>query len=411
LLRRATGREMAVHQATLPSQPLAREPLLQALRLACFGFCVAHLIFLAASFVHGDWLIDTLGRPIPTDFVNVWATGKLALQGHPADAYDPTLHKTVENAAVGYDFAGHYGWHYPPPFLAVAALLALLPYTVAWVAWIAATFPVYVATMRWIVADRLGYLLAGAFPAVLSNMMIGQNGFLTASLIGGVLGFMERQPVLAGACLGLLTYKPHFGLLFPVVLVISRRWTVFIVASAVAAAMVLVSWLLFGLAAWEAFFHWLPMTSKAFLSEGQADWAKLQSVYGLVRIIGGGEDLAWALQAGAALAAAAAVCALWFSRCAFDLKAAALATATLLVTPYVYLYDMVVLAIAVAFFIRHVTPKGLRLSECLALAATALLIFAFPFVKLPVGLGATVIVAALIARRVAREFAHDRQSG
>ena len=53
----------------------------------------------------------------------------------------------------------------------------------------------------------------------------GQNGFLTAALIGGALGLLERRPALAGICLGLLTYKPQFGLLFPFVLIADRRWT------------------------------------------------------------------------------------------------------------------------------------------------------------------------------------------
>jgi arabinofuranan 3-O-arabinosyltransferase len=150
--------------------------------LACFGLCVAHVVYIVTSYASGLWLVDELGRGRPTDFVNVWAAGKLALDGTPALAYDWDIHGKVEHAAVGYVFSGYYAWLYPPPFLAVAAVLALFPYAVAYAGWVAVTLPLYVATVRWLVNDRLGWLLAGAFPAILSNMMVGQNGFITATL-------------------------------------------------------------------------------------------------------------------------------------------------------------------------------------------------------------------------------------
>ena len=66
-------------------------------------------------------------------------------------------------------------------------------------------------------ADVLVSLVALAFPAALWNITAGQNGFLTAALYRRhLLGLLERRPALAGICLGLLTYKPHFGLLFPI---------------------------------------------------------------------------------------------------------------------------------------------------------------------------------------------------
>ena len=65
--------------------------------------------------------------------------------------------------------------------------------------------------------------MAITIPTVFHNIQVGQNGFLTAALIGGVLEFMERRPAMAGVCLGLLTYKPQFGVLVPVALVERRQ--------------------------------------------------------------------------------------------------------------------------------------------------------------------------------------------
>ena len=161
----------------------------------------------------------------------------------------------------------------------------MLPYTLAFPLWLAATFPLYLATIRAIVGTRLGLLLAGAFPAVFANAMVGQNGFLTASLVGGALLAMQRRPALSGICLGLLTYKPQFGLLFPVVLIATRQWTVIVTAAAVASLLALASWLAFGTPTWEAFFAAMPDASKGFLSDGVFGFAKLQSLYALLRIV------------------------------------------------------------------------------------------------------------------------------
>jgi arabinofuranan 3-O-arabinosyltransferase len=160
------------------------------------------------------------------------------------------------------------------------------------------TFPAYVAAVRMIVGQRIGILLACAFPAVLSNFVVGQNGFLSAALLGGALGLMERRPVLAGCLLGLLTYKPHLGMLFPLVLIASGRWRVFFAAAAVAMLVGVTSWAAFGAGTWTAFIHSLPVGSQAILTEGQGDWNKLQSLFGIVRALGGSEALAWWLQGG-----------------------------------------------------------------------------------------------------------------
>ncbi len=168
-----------------------------------------------------------------------------------------------------------------------------------------------------------------------------------------------KRPALAGVCLGLLTYKPQFGLLFPLVLIADRRWLTIAVAALVAVGLAAASWLAFGSASWETFLHWMPITSRVVLTEGHADWNRLQSLFGLVRPLGGSEQLAWTVQAVGSLAAAVAVIGLWRSRASFDLKAAALAAGTLVITPYLYMYDLVVLAVAVAFFAALRAGTGL----------------------------------------------------
>jgi hypothetical protein len=386
----------------------SRAPLARPVELACFALVVAHAAYLAASYWNGVWLVGSDGHGVPNDFVNVWAAGRLVLEGKAAAAYDWPVHKAMEVAALGRPFDGHFGWHYPPPFLFAAAALALVPYTAAFVLWTFGTFPAYVVAVRMIVGDRSGYLLAAAFPAVLCNFMVGQNGFLSAGLFGGALVLLERRPVLAGVLFGLLTYKPHLGLLVPIALIAGGQWRAFVSAGIVATLMAAASWAVFGAEAWHAFFNSIGQTSQAFLTNGWADWHKLQTIFGLARALGGPEWLAWTAQLTIALSAAAAVALLWRSRAACDIKAAALVTAALLATPYLYTYDLVVLAVPLAFLFRLGRGGGFLPNELAGIGLACGLVLIFPFVKAPVGLAAILVVAALLARRI-RVCRKDRE--
>jgi hypothetical protein len=382
--------------------PGARTPaaaLARPAELIGFALIVAYAVYLAASYWQGVWIVRPDGHGLESDFVNVWAAGRLALEGHAAAAYDWPTHKAMEAVAVGHDFAGYFGWHYPPPFLFAAAALAPIPYAGSYALWLALTFPAYLAAVRGIVGVRTGLVMAAAFPAVLANAVVGQNGFLTAGLMGGALLFVERRPVIAGVLLGVLTYKPHFGLLFPVVLALSGHWRVFIAAAVTAILMMAASFAAFGLETWQAFFLSIPHTSQAFLSDGWANFGKLQTLFGLVRTLHGGETLAWTLQIALALASAVVVTLLWRSRADNDIKAAALGAGTMLATPYLYTYDLVVLAVPLAFLIRLALRTGFLRYEIAGIGAACVLILVFPFVTLPVGLAAVAITAGLIARR------------
>jgi arabinofuranan 3-O-arabinosyltransferase len=377
----------------------------RSVELIGFGLCVITAVFLLASFFQGAYLVDREGHGVPADFVTIWSAGRLVLDGHPEATYKwTTILKAVEEAAVGTAFEGYYAWLYPPTFLFVAGLLATLPLVVAQVSWTILTLSAYVAAVRAIVADRIGILLACAFPAVLSNSMVGQTGALSAALLGGSLFCMERRPVLAGCFLGLLTYKPQLGLLFPLVLVASGRWRVFWTAAGAGSLLILLSWAAFGAGAWVAFFQSMQIASQAFLTEGQADWSKLQTLLGIVRWLGGSDTLAWWLQGLLVGAIAMLLCALWRSSVSFDMKAAALASGALLSTPYLYMYDFVALAVPMAFLVRAGMVEGFLRGEMIGLGVASLLILLYPLLQAPIGPLSLLIVVLLIGRRTALQL-------
>jgi arabinofuranan 3-O-arabinosyltransferase len=378
-----------------------RNAIPPALWIACFALCIINASLLQSGWAAHWWIFDENGLGIPTDFVNVWSAGRLVLDGHPALAYDWDIQKQVQVAVLGQSYDGNFAWHYPPPFLFVAGALAHFPYAAAYVGWVAVSFVPYLAVMRAIVGRAFGFLLAAAFPVVFTNALVGQNGFLTASLIGGTLYLMPTRPVLSGICLGLLSYKPQYGLLFPLVLIAASQWRVFFTAGIVALTLASLSWLAFGTESWQAFFHWMPMFSQAFLTEGRAPWGKMQSIFALVRYLGGTEQLAWVFQWIMSGTVAVVLALMWRSRrLSYPLKAASLAAGALLITPYLFLYDLMVLAIAVAFLARVGLEEGFARHELPALGLVAALLMIYPLLGAPTGFGATLVVTALIGCRL-----------
>jgi hypothetical protein len=386
----------AVSLAKITASPVRIPP---ALFNVCFVLFVINVSFFPAAFFAHWWIYDEKGLGIPTDFVNVWAAGRMVLDGHPPLAYDWDLQKQIELAVLKQDFVGYFAWHYPPPFLFVASFLAQFPYAASFAGWVLISLVPYLAVMRTIVGRNFGLILALAVPCTFINALDGQNGFLTAALIGGTLYLLPTRPVLSGICLGLLTYKPQYGLLFPLALIVACQWKVFFAAGVTAVMLALASWIAFGTESWQAFFHWMPMFSQAFLTEGKAPWWKLQSIFALVRYFGGSEPLGWAFQWVMTGSVAVCVALIWRSSVRYSLKAASLAAGTLLTTPYLFMYDMTVLAIPVAFLVRIGLARGFRPYELPSLGIAAALLVTFIFSGAPVGLATTLIVFGLIVAR------------
>jgi len=316
-----------------------------------------------------DGLIDRNGQPLGTDFSNVYAAGTLSWQGHPGNAYQPALQHAAEKAVFGGREVPFFGWHYPPFFFAVAFIVATFPYAWGLAIWIAASLAAYLAAMRAILPRPETLLIAAASPALFINIGHGQNGFLTAGLLGAALHLLDRRPWVAGVMIGCLAYKPQFGLLIPVALVAGGRWSTIGASVATIAGLLAISFATLGIGVWHAFADSMSFTQTVVLEQGGTGWEKIQSIFSALRMWGAGVQLAYTVQFALALMLAASLAWLWQSDAAFELKAAALATASLLATPYVLDYDLVVLAIAIGYFARYGLSCGFRSFEISLLAA------------------------------------------
>ncbi|MBN8890028.1 MAG: hypothetical protein BGP12_15815 [Rhodospirillales bacterium 70-18] len=341
-------------------------PRIRAYAVLC---CLAYLAVIVFAFAtaHGD--VDEAGRPLGTDFSEVWVAGRTVLAGHPALPYDPAAHAAAQHAVFGPD-SPFFGWHYPPYFLLLAAFFALLPYLPALAVWQGVTLALYLRVVWRIVPDRLAVLAGLAFPAVYVNLGHGHNGFLSAALLGGGLLALERRPVLAGVLFGLLAYKPQFGVVLPVALLAGLYWRAIIAAAATVAAMTLATLAAFGPATWLAFRDSLAFTRTVVLEQGSTGWEKIQSAFSAVRMWGGGIGAAYAVQTAVTLLVLAGLAWLWARRGAdWRLRAAAVLPAALLTTPYCLDYDMMLLGPALALLVAHGLARGFAPWERTVLAA------------------------------------------
>jgi hypothetical protein len=310
--------------------------------------------------------LDPLGRPLGTDFASFWTASRIALAGHPADVWKPPVHEAMQVAMFGVQ-GGYAAFFYPPTFLLACLPLALAPYTASLAIWLLATGAAWVFMCRAWLGPRYGWLPIIAFPAVLINAAHGQNGFLTAALLGAGALLSGRRPILAGALVGLLIIKPHLAVLTPLFFLLSGNWKAMAAAAVTAGGLCLLSLLLFGLPSWQGFLQTSPL-ARAALEQNLVGYAKMQSAFAAARLLGAPISLAWLIQGLAALGGVIAMWRVGRSRSSLALGAA-LACATLLATPFLLDYDLTLLAVPLAWLFTQAMDDGFRPWERLILLA------------------------------------------
>ncbi|HXG99079.1 MAG TPA: glycosyltransferase family 87 protein [Sphingomicrobium sp.] len=322
--------------------------------MVCLMVSAAAIILLFAT-AHGT--LDWKGRPVGTDFSQMWTAGQMAWDGRAAEVWDWPSHFAVQQSVHGSTTVDLYGWHYPPPFLIIAAALATMPYLAALIAWQAATLAPLALLGQHYLGRRDGWLFVVAAPVTLICIAHGHNGFLTALLLGGGLILLDRKPLLAGVLLGCLVYKPQFALVIPLLLLVTRQWRAIFGAALSSIALIALTLAIWGWPVWQAFLDSLPLTRDLVIEQGRTGWEKIMSPFAAVRSWGLAIGPSYFVQAGFSLAAiGASLWLAWRSRPA--LRNAATTAAVLIATPYVLDYDYVVLLLGIGILWKDGEQDG-----------------------------------------------------
>ncbi|MGH9580799.1 MAG: glycosyltransferase family 87 protein [Terriglobales bacterium] len=297
-------------------------------------------------------LRDRSGLLKAVDFLHFYTLGSLAAEGRGDLLYDAraqaaeSLRQVPESAGVFFQPV------YGPQVALLFAPLARLPFAWAAFLWIALSALLYALCVHavWRSCPQLRahgntlLLLAAAYPAFFQLLAHGQTSALAlACFTAAYLALRAERRLLAGIAIGLLVYKPQLGIAAAVVFVLGGEWRVMAGAVLAAGAQLAAGWAYFGTPAMQAY----AATLRALPQMASVLEPKLYQMHSLRAfwsLLVPWAGVAMALYVVTAVAALAWAVWAWRSSAPLSLRYAAFLLATVLVTPHLTVYDLVVLA-------------------------------------------------------------------
>jgi len=296
-----------------------------------------------------------------SDFLAFWSASDFLLKDAPAAAYDVAAQQAFQTA-LGRDH--YFPFLNPPPFLFLIFPLAWAPYQISLVAWVAATYALWLSLARRLIAGSTWPV--AVFPGAMVAAWHAQNGFVTASLFIGACLAMAKRPALAGVLIGALVIKPHLAILAPIAFIAGREWRAFAGAAGSALGLLAAAYLVFGPDVFLGFASSVSTSTSLLDVAKNTTLLRMPTLYGTLAFYVGGQ-VAMAVQIIAALIMAGVVWWTWARTKDSLARFAVLALATPLATPYLYHYDLVLLILPVCWLAREGMRLGFRPWEKVAL--------------------------------------------
>jgi hypothetical protein len=338
-----------------------------------------------------------------SDFAAQWSFGRFAAAGRGSEIYDANALHQFQLAQTGVEH--DYPYPYPPFFLLMLWPIGMVrSFAVAYLVWVGVTFALYALASCG--GRRRGAMLAllAIAPASTVSVFVGQNGFLFAALLIGGLRCATNRPMLSGILFGLLSFKPHLGLLVPVALLAAGAWRPIVGALATLVVLVALSSLVFGLELWR---QWLLaiLEHGAAVEAGGSVQPYMPTVTINLLMMGLDPRIAHGVQ----VCIAAVVAGLTWRCCRRGvagfpppLAAAVVEIGSFLVTPYAFFYDMPMTTNAVLSYLgaknRQDLPLGLIEVTILLLTFTLPLVLAVCSPHLPYGATVLLLCLGLLCR-------------
>jgi hypothetical protein len=327
----------------------------------------------AISVATGTGLVDRAGKVIGADFAAFYMAGVFARQGHIVDLGSLLTQSNFQHALVAPTVVeGFAPWINPPFFAYAFAPLAAWSYATALVVYWAlgiATFVATVVLVRRLLRlqesrGRLLLLASSYFPTV-AWLTFGQaSAFSLALMTASVTGLLVEQDFLAGLALGALAYKPQLAIGLGLALVFARRWRAVLGALVSGGGLFAVSFLV-APAATRAWVVGSPALLAFIRQSGYPMWG-LASLYGASALLfdGVSRRLAEVVGAVSTLLAVVALHHLWRrvpwhpARRSFRLALASTRAGTLLVSPHLYFYDLMLMLLPAALVLAALAPSS-----------------------------------------------------
>jgi hypothetical protein len=327
-----------IHPGPPPSPPL------RWYYVAATGFAILFVML-------GIWsAVTTWSKSVGVDFVSFWAAGRLTLGGHASAAYDIAQHHKVEQLVAPH--VGLIPFPYPPPFLFLVTPFALAPFGLAFTLWSGVTAAFYAFAASRAAPLRFAFSIA---PACV-DFMIAQSGFLMCGMFILGLTLIASAPFMAGAVLGLLILKPQMALLLPIAMLAGREWRVIGGAVASSTVALFLGLIVFGAETYQAFWNILPHYV-GYMRDSRLPWYQIASPFGLARFSGVPQTAALTIHFLIAVTATALTARAWWLK--LDARIPILAASTMLISPYFFTYDSLLIIVPIGWLLRHNIRPGL----------------------------------------------------
>jgi len=346
------------------------------------------------SVASGTGILDRAGKVVGADFVAFYMAGVFARQGRLVELGDLVAQSEFQRRLIAPLTAdGFVPWINPPFFAFAFAPLSGCSYVVALGIFWALGGMIFVLTIFAVrrllnLPARRGrlLLLAGSYFPTIAWLTFGQtSAFSLALMTASVAGLLVERDLLAGLALGCLAYKPQLAIGLGLALIFARRWRAVLGAALSGAGSFVASYVL----APEATRDWVHGSPAllSFIRESRYPMWGLASLYGGAALLLDGVSRSLAGAVGAALTGLAVVFLyrLWRavpwrpSHASFRLALAATLAVTLLVSPHLYFYDLMLMLLPAALVFgvlsSHAASETTRLADAPIVAATAWVYF------------------------------------
>lgn len=325
---------------SLPTHPDQSNLITPRFALGILSFSIFYVVYDAFIGFPQRGELYAIGR----DFVNMWMGARLALSGKVSTLFDWPAYVDLLRTTFWPTYAIH-NWSYPPHVLLFVWPLGFLPYHVALVVWdslgLLAFFASARLAFRAMQPERRKWLSLAVIgsPVVALNIVLGQVGLYVGALLVSAWVLRERRPIVSGILIGLLTMKPHLGLLLPIVLLIERRHVVVLSAAATTLALVVATSLIFG---WSVFPDYIayagPTQLYVLTTYERLNWI-MPTPMMVSRTLNLPINYGWIFVAVAAPVAFIAFLYVMLRKASDPSKLAMMVVATILILPYAFTYD------------------------------------------------------------------------
>lgn len=296
-------------------------------------------------------LKDREGQLKGADFLHVYVLGNIARMHDGGMLYDARRQAALGSQLIHQDPGETYLPVYGPQYSLLFRPLAALPYGWAATTWMLTSALVYFLCCGLLLKacprlrdDRMSvFILAAAFPGFFYLIASGQNSILALiAFTAAFFSFRAKMPFAAGLALGLLMYKPQFGVMAAIVFVLTLEWRVIAGALITGLGQLLAGAAYYGRPALDAYFAQLThMNQNASALEPHID--RMHSLRAFWDLLLPWHAAASLLYAITALAVVVITVWCWRSKSPVELRFAVFLLGSALVNPHLTDYDLVTL--------------------------------------------------------------------